>query len=163
MRASFYAATRGEADYKTMTAEVATTLDRIGKTNDQRARLQLAEEARQRLLTWSREHYGYREGDVRELVELFEALINELRAGSGEASFTLDLVAGPERAPREPLLAPPTARDMVALALSAVAAADIPEERLAILRAAARAAAAIPDAALSARIDAEFTAEARAT
>lgn len=162
MRASFYAATRGDADYKAMTADVARTLEAIGQSTDLRARLQLAEQARQRLITWSREHYGYREGDVRELVELFDALLTELRAGTKEMSLAFDLVAGPGTTPREPLLPAPTLRESILLAVSAAAAADIPEERRAILQRAARAAAALPDAALAARIEAELSAEARA-
>ena len=164
MRAGFYAATRGEAEYTAMTGNVARTLDEIAKTADRRARLQLAEEARQRLLTWSREHYQYRENDVRELIELFEALVNELRAESGEKAFSFDLVAGQGSAVREVLLPAPSPRESIALALVAARAADIAEERLAILRAAATAAGAAPATAdLAARIAAELGQESRAT
>ncbi len=164
MRAGFYAATRGEAEYTAMTGNVARTLDEIAKTTDRQMRLQLAEAARQRLLTWSREHYQYRENDVRELVELFEALVNELRAESGEKAFSFDLVAGQGSAVREVLLPAPTARESIALALVAARAADIAEERLAILRAAAAAAGtSLATADLAARIAAEVSQESRAT
>ena len=164
MRAGFYAATRGEAEYTAMTGNVARTLDEIARTTDRRARLQLAEEARQRLLTWSREHYQYRENDVRELIELFEALVNELRAESGEKAFSFDLVAGQGSAVREVLLPAPAPRESIALALVAARAADIAEERLAILRAAGTAASAAPATAdLAARIAAELSQESRAT
>jgi hypothetical protein len=164
MRAGFYAATRGEAEYTAMTANVARTLDEIAKTADRRVRLQRAEEARQRLLTWSREHYQYRDSDVRELIELFEALVNELRAESGEKAFSFDLVAGQGSAVREVLLPAPSPRESIALALVAARAADIAEERLAILRAAAAAAGTSPSTAdLAARIAAELSQESRAT
>lgn len=164
MRAGFYAATRGEAEYTAMTANVARTLDEIAKTPDRRVRLQRAEEARQRLLTWSREHYQYRDSDVRELIELFEALVNELRAESGEKAFSFDLVAGQGSAVREVLLPAPSPRESIALALVAARAADIAEERLAILRAAAAAAGTTPSTAdLAARIAAELNQESRAT
>ncbi len=164
MRAGFYAATRGEAEYTVMTGNVARTLDQIAKTTDRRARLQLAEEARQRLLTWSREHYQYRENDVRELIELFEALVNELRAESGEKAFSFDLVAGSGSAVREVLLPAPSPRESLMLAVEAARAADNAEERLAILRAAAAAAGSAPATAdLAARVAAELNQEARAT
>jgi hypothetical protein len=163
MRASFYAATRGEADYTAMTGEVAATLDQIARTTEVAARLQLAERARQRLLTWSREHYGYREGDVRELIDLFDALLTELRTGTGQAAFAFDLVTGAGTAAREPLLPAPTARESITLALAAARAADIPEERLAILQGAGRAAAAASAGDLAARVAAELRAEASAT
>ena len=164
MRAGFYAATRGEAEYTAMTAHVARTLDEIAKTADRRVRLQRAEEARQRLLTWSREHYQYRDSDVRELIELFEALVNELRAESGEKAFSFDLVAGQGSAVREALLPAPSPRESIALALVAARAADIAEERLAILRAAAAAAGTSPSTAdLAARVAAELSQESRAT
>ena len=164
MRAGFYAATRGEAEYTAMTGTVTKTLDEIAKTTDRRARLQLAEGARQRLLTWSREHYQYRENDVRELIELFEALVNELRAESGEKAFSFDLVAGQGSAVREVLLPAPSPRESIALALVAARTADIAEERLAILRAAAAAAGTAPTTAdLAARIAAELNQESRAT
>jgi hypothetical protein len=158
MRASFYAATRGEADYTAMTGEIAATLDQIARTTEVAARLQLAERARQRLLTWSREHYGYREGDVRELIDLFDALLTELRTGTGQAAFAFDLVAGGGTTAREPLLPAPTTRESITLALAAARAADIPEERLAILQGAGRAAAAASAGDLAARVAAELLA-----
>jgi hypothetical protein len=163
MRAGFYAATRGDADYTAMTEDVRKTLDQIARTTDRSQRIQLAEQARQRLLTWTRENYRYRENDVRELIGLFEDLLNELRAESGQAAFSFDLIAGPGSAVREPLLPAPTPRESLALALAAARAADIAEERIAILRSAAAATALAPVGDLESRIAAELKEEVRAT
>ena len=83
--------------------------------------------------TWS----GYRAAEVRELAALFDEVVAELRAATGERQFSLDLRAGPADAPREPLLAPPTLRESVDLAIQAARASDNEDERLAVLRAVA--------------------------
>jgi hypothetical protein len=163
MRAGFYAATRGEADYAAMTGNVRKTLDEIARTTDRNQRLQLAEQARQRLLTWSRENYRYREDDVGELIGLFEDLVNELRAESGQVAFSFDLVAGKGSAAREPLLPAPTPGESLALALAAAKAADVTEERLAILRAAAAVAGTAGMPELERRVAAELKEETQAT
>jgi hypothetical protein len=97
VRASRYAATRGEADYLAMTDEVARALNELRDLDDPATRLALAEEARRRLLAWSGENYAYRAADIQELAGLFEQVIAELRAAAGESSFALDLSTGPIR------------------------------------------------------------------
>jgi hypothetical protein len=136
VRAGHYAATRGEADYAAMTAEVQRALDQILAVEDPKRRLALAEEAKRRLLSWSAEHYYYRASDIRELAGLFDQVIAELRAAAGESQFALDLRAGLAAPVPEPLLPVPGVRDSVALARAAAAAADVVEERVAALRAA---------------------------
>jgi len=137
LRASHYAATRGEADYAAMTAEVQRALDEIRTIEDAKKRLDVAEEAKRRLLAWSSEHYYYRADDIRELAGLFDQVIAELRAAAGESRFALDLRAGFAAPVPEPLLPMPGIRDAVALARAVAAAADISEERVAVLRATA--------------------------
>ena len=83
VRAANYAVTRGEADYAAVTAEVASSLEALRQVSDPQRRLQLAEEARRRLLTWSRDHYDYRAAEVQELAGLFDDVIAELRAAAG--------------------------------------------------------------------------------
>ncbi|MEZ5317868.1 MAG: hypothetical protein R2752_10755 [Vicinamibacterales bacterium] len=134
VRASYYAATRGEADYSAMTQEVAAALDYLTQVADPKERLRLAEQARTRLMDWSRENYGYRAKDIEALAGLFDEVIAELRAAAGESSFTLDLSAGSATAPLEPLLEPPSLRQSIEAALAAARAADVPEERLGVLR-----------------------------
>lgn len=136
LRAAHYAATRGEADYAAMTAEVQRALDQIAAVEEPKRRLDLAEEAKRRLLTWSADHHYYRAPDIRELAGLFDQVIAELRAAAGESRFALDLRAGPAAPVAEPILPVPTLRDSIVLARAAAAATDIGEERMAVLRAA---------------------------
>lgn len=143
MRASHYGATRGEADYAALTAEVARVLEQLTVITDPRRRLSLAEDARRQLLAWSEQHHQYRAADIHELARLFEGVITELRIAVGEPAVTFELVARP--APLEPLLAPPTLRESVALALSAARMADIGTERVDILRRASESAARMND------------------
>lgn len=137
MRAARYAATRGETDYTAVTAEVTRALDEVAKVSDPKTRLDMAEEARRRLLKWSRENYGYRAKDIEELAGLFEEVIAEMRIAAGESQFSIDLVAGPAVARVEPLRPMPTFREAIEQALFAASVADTAPDRIAILRAAA--------------------------
>jgi hypothetical protein len=134
MRAAHYAATRGEADYAAVTEEVQRAIDQLKGIDDSKRRLQLAEEAKRRLLTWSEAHYSYRATNIRELAGLFDEVIAELRAAAGESQFSIDLSAGLAGRVFETLVAPPSLRDSVALALGAAALADVGEDRVAVLR-----------------------------
>lgn len=138
MRARHYATTRGEADYAALTAEVARVLDQLTTIADPRRRLTLAEDARRQLLDWAEQHYQYRAEDIRELAGLFDGVITELRIAAGEPAMAFELLARP--APLEPLLALPTLRESVALALTAARVADIGAERVDILKRASEAA-----------------------
>lgn len=145
MRAARYAATRGEADYVAMTAEVQRSIARLVEIRDPKERILLAEAAKRRLLTWSRDRYHYRRADILTLAALFDDMIAELRVAAGESSFAMDLVAGAADDPVEPLLPPPDARESIALALVAAESADLPAERQAILATAATASSRITD------------------
>ena len=134
MRAALYAATRGESDYAAVTQEVQRALDQLKAIEDPRKRLQTAEEARRRLLTWSDEHYRYRARDIRELSALFDEVIAELRVAAGETEISLDLRAGPVDPVYERVVAPPGLRESIALALTAAKATDSAEDRVAVLR-----------------------------
>ncbi len=165
LRAAHYATTRGEADYAAMTAEVQRALDQIAAVEDPKRRLELADEARRRLLDWSADHHHYRAPDIRELAGLFDQVIAELRAAAGESRFALELRSGPAAPVREPILPVPGLRDSIALARAAAAAADIGEERMAVLRVAAavlegEAGAEDLKASLKKDLDAELAADA---
>jgi hypothetical protein len=136
MRAARYAATRGEADYAAMTAEVGRSLDELAGVPDPKRRLALAVEARRRLISWSTANHGYRAADVQELAGLFDEVIAELGAKAGESRFAVDLASGPVVPAREALLPSPGLRESIELALAAAGAADVGTERTAILRAA---------------------------
>jgi hypothetical protein len=136
LRARHYAATRGEVDYAAMTQEVQRTLAQLTSVADPRKRLELAEEARRRVVSWAAGTYGYRAADVRVLTGLFDEVIAELRAAAGERQFAVDLRTGPDPGPPEPLLDAPSPAESIQLALEAARAADGEEDRLAVLRAA---------------------------
>jgi hypothetical protein len=142
VRAAHYASTRGDVDYAAMTQEVQRAVTELAAVKDPLKRLELAQGARERLLSWARITYGYRSAEVRELVSLLDEVIAELSAATGQRSFTLDLRAntlGPE-----PLLPVPDAAESVALAMAAAAACDNDDERLAILQVAAKIAETLP-------------------
>lgn len=132
--AARYAATRGEVDYAAVTTEVSKTLDALREVTDPRERLKMAEQARQRLVAWPRNHYGYRAKDVRDLAGLFDGVIAELRVAAGESQFSVDLNAGPAVPAREPLLVRPSLRQSIIGALWAAMATKSPTDRVALLR-----------------------------
>jgi hypothetical protein len=136
VRRAYYAATKGEQDYQALSADVARTLDAITTTADRKQRLEMAVDARRRLLSWSQENYGYRASDVRELASQFDAVIGSLRAQAGEPA-TLDLMSGDIGSRRvEPLLPPMGLRESIEAVLSVTAAADTGVDRETALRAA---------------------------
>jgi hypothetical protein len=137
IRAARYAATRGEADYVAMTAEVSRAIAELERIQDPKQRLATAEEARRRLLAWSQETYGYRAAEIQELSSLFDDVIAELHVAAGEFQLSVALSSGPMTPPVEPLLGQPSLRESIELALMAAAASDVSTERTAILRAAA--------------------------
>jgi hypothetical protein len=136
MRAAFFAATRGEAEYGAMTAALSRDLEALSEVTDRRRQLVLAEELRERLVAWPRTRFNYRADDVEKLAGLVGDVVNELKAAVGEKTVELELTAGPPSSTREPLLPSPRRREAIQLSLSASSAADNGEDRLAVLRAA---------------------------
>jgi len=135
VRAAYFAATTGEAEYQALTSQIATTLDALPAIPDPTLRLQLAEEARARLVTWSAEHYDYHAADVRQFLGEFEGVIAQLRGGTGDARLTMDLVAGAPGGRPEAVLPPPTLRESIEAALATATLADDLPTREAVLRA----------------------------
>ncbi len=137
MRAAFYAATRGEAEYSEMTAALSRDLEQLAKIQDRKQQLAVADQLRLGLVAWPRSHFFYRANDIEKLVGLVGDVINELKVAVGEKTFALELTAGPPTPRREPLMVAPRLRESITLSLSASSVADIGEERLAILKSAA--------------------------
>jgi hypothetical protein len=131
-----YVATRAEADFSTMSAAVARALNEIALAPDPARRLQLATEARGVLEAWPRTHLGYRAADIRQIVNLLDEIVAELRVAAGMAQFDLNLVAFSDPPPRMPLADPPTLRDSILQALRAARLTPSPAERLSLLQAA---------------------------
>ncbi len=134
VRSAHYAATRGEADYAALTAEIARVLTELSITAEPLRRLTMAIQARRYLQEWSSRHYGYRAADVQELVSLLDESVSSARASAGHESFELSLVTM-ARSKDPPLLPVPSIADSIVAALSAARAADVPSERLSLRQA----------------------------
>jgi hypothetical protein len=114
VRSRWYADTRGEAEFQQLSSEVARVLNDVALLPDRRQGLLIAENARKALADWPRNHFAYRQADVREIVALLDESISDLRASLGMSSFDLALVAdGVDERSLEPLLGAPTARDQI--------------------------------------------------
>ncbi|HWP99945.1 MAG TPA: hypothetical protein VNK92_05705, partial [Vicinamibacterales bacterium] len=135
-RAAHFAATRGEIEYAELSNRLADLLNEIVQTTDRTAQRRLAEQARRMLADWSRASYGYRAADVAQLASMLDSLVSGLDGGDGGGSFDLSLVAVASP-PAVPLLPRPTLRESIEQALSAARLAAEPQERIALLRAAA--------------------------
>jgi hypothetical protein len=137
-RLSHYMATSAESDYAALAGEVAATLNAIVLAKDPKARLNMAVDARRRLASWPRDHYGYRAADVQEMLGLLDEAISELRVAAGETSFMLNLVAAvsTELHPLDqiPVLREPSATEAIAQAIAVAKATDIAADRVSILR-----------------------------
>ena len=143
-----YADTRGEEDFVRLTNDVARVLNEIALTTDRSRALAYAEQARQALVEWPREHYGYRQKDVREIVMLLDESISDLRASLGITSFDLALVASPADTVLEPLFGMPRAREQLDQIFRVATLVERPSDKVALLQSAllliAEAGASIP-------------------
>ena len=137
VRAAFYAATRGEAEYSEMTAALSRDLEKLAAISDRKQQLAVADQLRLGLLAWPKSHFFYRANDVEKLAGMVGDVINELKVAVGEKAIALELTSGPPGPRREPLMVPPRLKESISLSLTASSAADIGEERLAILKSAA--------------------------
>ena len=162
MRASFYAATRGEAEYAAMYGALSRDLEQLAKIQDRSQQLAMAEHLRLGLSAWPQTHFFYRASDVGELLGMVGDVISELKVAVGQKTFALELSAGPPAPRLEPLMVAPGLRESIELSLSALSVADIAEERIAILKSAASIAPSA-DARLTgtiaSRLDQELKAE----
>ena len=131
-----YAESRGEQDFQRLSNEVAMVLNEIALTTDRKRALAVAEEARRVLAGWPRDHYGYRQKDVLEIVSIVDEAISSLRAAEGATAFELSLVATAEPPALEPVLGMPTAREQLDQIYKIVSMTSRASERVALLHAA---------------------------
>jgi hypothetical protein len=134
-RATRYAQTRGPDDFALLNEAVSRALGDIGLTTDPARKIAMAAEARQNVMTWASEHFGYRAGDVARLAGLFDSVIAETRAAGGTPNYDLTLVGGIAEPPSVPLLSPPTEQERMEDALRAASLAPDAAERTSLLRA----------------------------
>jgi hypothetical protein len=128
-----YAESRGEEDFQILSNEVAIALNDIALSTNRQAALTAAEEVRRKVVDWPKEHFGYRQNDVREIVSVLDQAISSLRASSGATSFELALVALAEAPPLEPVRGMPNVRDQMDEILHAASLSRGPE-RVALLQ-----------------------------
>ncbi|MBI1872311.1 MAG: hypothetical protein HYS05_00305 [Acidobacteria bacterium] len=149
-RYAHYLATRSDADYASLTNEVAKALNQIALASDTHAKLDVAMRVRRLLAAWPAEHFGYRAGNIQEMAMLLEEAISELRASTGERQFALNLVATAEPPSTVMLLPSPTASETIEQGLAVAKTTDIIAERVSLLQTVAtlvdEAAATLPGA-----------------
>ncbi len=133
VRAANYAATRGEADFARFSAETAKALNEVARIADPGVRLAVAERARVALAEWPATHYGYRIGEVRESLDVLDAIISQLRVAVGQTRFDLSLSA-PLAAPPPPPLPVPTDAELVEQLVTAASLSDTSTERVTLLQ-----------------------------
>jgi hypothetical protein len=135
-RYQHYVQTRGEDDFLILSNEVAGVLNQILQTTDRARALEYAMQARAALADWPRDHYGYRQRDVREILTLLDESIAGLRAAAGMTMFDVALVADPPDVPLEPVVGMPSYRDQVDQVLRVAALTERSSERVALYHAA---------------------------
>ena len=129
VRHRFYASTRGDEDFAALTGAVARALGDIAFATDASTKLSIAADIRRQLLEWPAAHFGYRSADVRELTAHVEEAMSDIRAGSGQRTFDLSLVAMIEP-PSEPLLPEPGVKESLTSAAAVAQMTDTRRERL---------------------------------
>jgi hypothetical protein len=137
-RYQWYAQTRGEEDFGHLSDEVAAVLNTIVMTRDGARALEIAKQARATLAEWPREHYGYRQRDVREILAILDEAISAIHASTGGSAFEVSLVADAPDIALEALAPLPTVREQIDQAFRVAALVDQPAERVALLQAALR-------------------------
>lgn len=135
VRSTRYAATRGPDDFAMLSEAVSRALTDIALTTDPDRKVAMATEARQNVMKWVAEHYGYRAEDAARMAGLFDEVVSEVKAASGLRNFELALIANTAAPPSVPLLPLPSDRESVEQALRAVELAPDATERMSLLRA----------------------------
>jgi hypothetical protein len=129
VRHQSYAATRGNEDFAALTGAVARALGDMAFAADASTKLAIGADIRRQLLEWPAAHFGFRSADVRELTAHVEEAISAIRAGAGQRTFDLSLVAMIEP-PSEPLLPEPGLQEALTRAAAVAQAAETRRERV---------------------------------
>jgi hypothetical protein len=135
VRATRYGATRGPDDFALLSEAVSRALSDIALTADPGRKIAMAAEARQNVMRWAAEHYGFRADRVAQMASLFDDVISETQTAAGIKNFDLSLVANTAAPPSVELLPEPSPQESVEQALRAAAMAPEATERTSLLRA----------------------------
>ena len=132
-----YVTSRAEEDFTQMSSETAAMLNEIEASTDRNRAVDIADAARRRLAAWPSEHYGYRAGDVAEIISLIDEAITRI-AGAGRADrpFQVSLLASPVIDAIEPVLGMPSPREQVGRLVALADASSRPSERVGLWKAA---------------------------
>ena len=129
-----YVQTRAEEDFQRLSDGVASVLGEVLLTTDRPRAIAVAQRARATLAEWPREHYGYRQRDVREILSFLDEVISDLRAAAGMTSFDVALVAMAPDIDLEPLATMPSPLQQIDQVFRVAALAERPSERVALLQ-----------------------------
>ena len=148
VRAVAYAETRGDADFARFSSDMANALNEVSRIADPHLRLTTAERARRSLAEWPASHYGYRIGEVRQVLDVLDEIISQLRATVGQTRFDLALSA-PLAVPPPPPLPQPSDAELVEQLVAAASLSDSTGERMtlfqSVLRSLDRVVGLLPD------------------
>lgn len=133
-RANQYLKSQAELDYAALSSQLAETLNEVAGTSSPAERLAIVERARTALVEWPKNHYNYRQAEVRQMISMLDEAIADLRAATGARRFDLALTAFAEPPPvREPLLPPLTLQESIEQVLNAARQVDSAAERTSLL------------------------------
>lgn len=135
VRAAHYATTRGDEDFVQLTNEVARVLNEIAISSDRPRALALAQRAHDVLVQWPKDHYHYRDSEVREIQTIVDNAIANLR-GQPAASFDLSLVASGAELFGDPPPTLPTAQGQLAQLLKVADMTTHAADRVTLLQSA---------------------------
>jgi hypothetical protein len=135
-RYRWYAETRGEDDFLRLSNDVAAVLNQVLQAGDRAQALQVALRARATLAEWPRQHYGYRQRDVREILAFLDEAISDLRVATGTTSFEVALVADTPDIILEPLEGMPSLLEQIDQAFRVAALTERSSERMALFQSA---------------------------
>ncbi|MEQ1729862.1 MAG: hypothetical protein ABL982_15950, partial [Vicinamibacterales bacterium] len=131
VRATRYLATRAQADYDLLTADIAQVLNDVGQTDDPVRRLAIVEQARKRLAEWPSAHHNFKRDDIQQMLGTLDEAIADLKAASGSSTFDLTFVAAATAPPTsEPILPAPGPRETIEQTLRAAQLTSSAAERL---------------------------------
>ena len=133
-RYQWYAETRGEDDFLRLSDDVAAVLNQVLLTGDRAQALEVALRARATLAEWPREHYGYRQRDVREILAFLDEAISDLRVATGTTAFEVALVADTPDIILEPLESMPSLLEQIDQAFRVAELSERSSERTALFQ-----------------------------
>ena len=135
VRATRYANTSGANDLALLSEAVSRALSDISLVSDPNRKIAMAVEARQNVMRWAAEHFGYGAERVAQLTALFDDVVAQAQLQAGAKNFDLSLVANMAVPPTMPLLPPPTEKENFEQALNAAMLSPEATERVSLLRA----------------------------